>query len=552
MVRGRAVVAVVSVVALVVSSCGFLDGSKSADSTAASPSSTSPALSGRQVSTVVDKVRVRATAAPADSDLELTISTAGDVAGPQAEALVVATEPVRVELDGGKAQPSAPVQLEFDLSDRPDIVAELTDTVVPVVESVSMTDPDERDMFTGKWDPATQTLTAEVTHLTDFWVSAFNVFTAIENGIGRTFEILRGDSTSPCREKSELTLDGTEYVLTTVSPGAIAGCLVDNNGSIAIDFDNATGGFYAIFVTPEDIGGNWVVTQPLSMSDSAGSMITGLTPNNKGVLAGRSSGRFTLNPGIVKGDVRMVPQPHGILVKSLLSGVSMFGIDLKRFEGIPAAWDCFVTGVNVANIDNSVTTAQLNGMIGGIAQCLIATGAATGGNKSKLAALHRLSVATALLTELPQQLWDFIASGLQEAARDSVKDFRLRSSTTPTTTAEPSPADSVIDRVDVTTWAYDRVEGDTYVADNTGAKKIEVFWKSFAGTDQIRSGCKSTVRIEGPGTTETKETAGCDSYNPGTYVKARSPGVHTITVTVRQDGQPDITTQRTVTILPHK
>jgi len=547
----RQAVAVVSVVALVVSSCGFLDGSKSAEPTALNPSSTSPALSGTQVSTVVDGVRVQAAAASVDSDLELTISV-GDVAAPGAEARVVATKPVSVQLEGGKAQPSAPVQLEFDLSDRPDIVAELTDTVVPVVESVSMTDRDERDMFTGKWNPATNTLTAEVTHLTDFWVSAFNVFKAIENGIGRTFEILRGDSTSPCREKSELTLDGTEYVLTAVSPGAIAGCLVDNNGSIAIDFENATGGFYAVLVAPEDIGEGWVVTQPLSMADSVGSMVAGLTPNNKGALAGRSSGRLTLNRGVAEGDVRMMPQPHGILVKSLLSGVSMFGIDLKRFEGIPEAWDCFVTGVNVANIDNRVTTAELNAMIGGIAQCLITAEGVQGGDKSKMAALHRLSVATALLTDLPQQLLDFIASGLQEAARDSVKDFRLRSAATQTTTTtEASPADPVIDRVDVTTWAYDRVEGDTYVADNTGAKQIEVFWKSFAGAEQIRSGCTSTVRIEGPGTSETKENSGCDSYNPGTYLKARSPGVHTVTVTVRQDGQPEITAQRSVTVLPH-
>ena len=78
-------------------------------------------------------------------------------------------------------------------------------------------------MFTGKWDPATQTLTTEVTHLSDFWVSALNAFEAIEGGIGRTFELLRGDSTSPCRDKSELTLDGTDYLLTAVSPGAIAG-----------------------------------------------------------------------------------------------------------------------------------------------------------------------------------------------------------------------------------------------------------------------------------------------------------------------------------------
>jgi hypothetical protein len=111
----------------------------------------------------------------------------------------------------------------------------------------------------------------------------------------------------------------------------------------------------------------------------------------------------------------------------------MLGIDLKRFDGIPEAWDCFVTGVNVANIDTHVTTPELNDMIGGIAQCLIAAEEGKGGDKSKLAALHRLSIATALLTELPQQLLDFVASGLQEAARDSVKDFRLRSSATPST-----------------------------------------------------------------------------------------------------------------------
>jgi hypothetical protein len=343
-------------------------------------------------------------------------------------------------------------------------------------------------------------------------------------------------------------------VLTAVSPGAIAGCLVDNNGAIAIDFENATGGFYAILVAPNDIGGDWVVTQPLSMADAAGSMIVGLTPKNKGVLAGRSSGRLTLNRGIAEGDVRMMPEPHGILVKSLLSGVSMFGIDLNQLDDVREAWDCFVTGVNVAHIDANVTTAELNGMIGGIAQCLIAAERGNGGDKAKMAALHRLSVATALLTELPVQLLDFVSSGLQEAAGDAVKDFRLRSSAPPTntgTTDTPS-TDPVIDRVEVSTWAYDRVEGDTYVADNTGAKQIEVFWKSFAGADQVRTGCTSTVRIEGPGTSETKDSSNCDSYDPGTYVKARHPGVYTVTVMVRQAAQPEITVQRTVTILPHK
>lgn len=553
-VRWRTVVAM-SLVVLTVSSCSASDGPPSTAAPAASPSSASSAPSGSQVSTVIDGVRIQATTAPADNDRELTIS-GGEAAAPQAEARVVASEPVSVELDGGNAQPSAPVRLEFDLSDRPDIAATISDTVVPVIESVSQTNPGERDMFPGSWNAATQTVTAEVPHLTNFWVSTFNVLKAIEDGVGRTFAFLRGDSRSPCREKSELSIGGTDYVLTAVSPGAIAGCLVDRHGAVAIEFENATGGFYAILVVPEEIGGNWLPTAPLSFADSAGSLVVGLLPHNRGVLAGRSSGSFTFDRGVTEADVRMMPQPHGILVKSLLSGISMFGIDLKEFEDIPEAWDCFVTAVNVANVDVRVTTPELTDMIGGIAQCLITTTKA--GNKldkPKMEKLHRLSTATALLTELPQQLWDFTASGLQDAARDSVKDFRLRSSTDrgENTAPEPSsPTSTVIDRVDLSTWAYDRVEGDTYVADNTGAKQLEVFFKSFTGPDQIRSGCTSTVRIEGPGTSETKDISGCDSYNPGTYLKARSPGAHTVTVTVSQDGQPDIVVQRTVTVLPHR
>jgi hypothetical protein len=54
-----------------------------------------------------------------------------------------------------------------------------------------------------------------------------------------------------------------------------------------------------------------------------------------------------------------------------------------------------------------------------------------------------------------------------------------------------------------------------------------MFWKSFAGADQIRSGCTSTVRIEGPGTSESKDSSNCDSYNPGTYLQSAEPrGAH--------------------------
>lgn len=64
--------------------------------------------------------------------------------------------------------------------------------------------------------------------------------------------------------------------------------------------------------------------------------------------------------------------------------------------------------------------------IGGISQCLVTQAKVSGGDGVRIAALHRLGVAVDLLTELPTQLGDFIAVGLQQAARNSVLDFRLR------------------------------------------------------------------------------------------------------------------------------
>lgn len=108
----------------------------------------------------------------------------------------------------------------------------------------------------------------------------------------------------------------------------------------------------------------------------------------------------------------------------------------------------------------------------------------------------------------------------------------------------------VIDRIDISTWAYDRIDGDSYTADNNGGKSLTVYWKSFAGSEQVRSGCTSTVEIVGPMLSESKNHDGCDSYNPGTTLKTRIPGVYKVTVTVRQAGLPDITADRDVTIVP--
>lgn len=117
--------------------------------------------------------------------------------------------------------------------------------------------------------------------------------------------------------------------------------------------------------------------------------------------------------------------------------------------------------------------------------------------------------------------------------------------------AATAHADPVIDHVDVSTWAYDRLQGDTYLADNNGGKNLTVYWKSFAGSEPVRFGCTSEVTITGFLFSDTKHDSNCDSYNPGTNLHTRLPGVYKVTVTVRQEGQPDISADRDVTILPN-
>lgn len=547
----RAMVPIVAVVALVVSSCGLLHRDDNAAPAPTSTSESTPDGALTRFTAEVDGVHVEVTPSAADRDRGLTIE-AVDATIPTVETRLASTSPISITLDGGAGQPSQPLKVQFDLSDRPDLAAAITDKARPVLESVSATNPDQRDMFTATWDPGTKTVTAEVTHLTNFWLSVFNVFSSIETGIGKAFEFVRGTTDSPCREHSELSLNGTDYVLTTVSPGAVAGCLAEDNGAVAIDFTNATGGFYTIAVAPGDIGGAWVVTQALSMADSAGSLVASATPNSKGVLAGRSAGRLTLNSGISEGDVRLQPQPQGILTKSLLSGVGMLGLDLGPLDNIPETWDCFATIANTTKLDGSASIAEMVSGIGGISQCLVTQAKVSGGDGVRMAALHRLGVAVDLLTELPTQLGDFIAVGLQQAARNSVLDFRLRTAVpTPTetpTSQPPAPESTVIDRVDVSTWAYDRIEGDNYKADNNGGKSVAIYWKSYAGEKQIRSGCTSTLEVTGPGFAKTVDSSGCDSYNPGTYVKVKSPGTYTATIRVHQDGQPDFVAERNFTI----
>ena len=215
--------AVVLAAVISLASCSVLDrdGRQATEAPAAQRSAISNSSSadagGSQAAVSVDGVEIRASAGAGDSRRHLTISE-GHATIPEAAARVASTKVVSLQMDEGKTQPSAPVRVEFDLSDRPDLVAKFTNGVVAVVETVSESDPNEFDMFVAQWNPETKSITADLTHLTGVWASFVDP-KVLEAGVQRIFEEVRGNSNSQCRERSELTLGGIEYTLTAVSPG---------------------------------------------------------------------------------------------------------------------------------------------------------------------------------------------------------------------------------------------------------------------------------------------------------------------------------------------
>ncbi|MCW4353444.1 hypothetical protein ONR57_09060 [Hoyosella sp. YIM 151337] len=419
-------------------------------------------------------------------------------------AHIASTTPVSVRLDDGDGQPTAPIQLAFDLSDRPDLVAAFNDGAVPVVESVSGDGAGVRDMFLARWEPTTQTVTSEVTHLSNFWVSAFNVVKVVTDDIGKLVTGFsdRFEASLRCRESSTVTFDNSEYVLTPAHPGQVSGCLVNANGRLAVDFQNATGSFYAIRVDPDEVGGSWAHGDALTMTSSAGALATLMTVGSKGTLVGRSTGRLTFSDTADVIHIRLIPQEHGILAQSLVTGINMLGIDLERIRLIPGAWDCFALLHNAPGTLSDLSPASLYSMIGEVSQCLITLAEGQGGDQARMAELHRLSVAVAAFIQLPQRLWDHVVGGFRAIGNDSVKYFDIRrtadtpASTTPATSPAAPTAEvarAIADRITVDTWAYDRVAEDTYTAANNNTKTVYVHVASFAGDQEVSGGRCSTT-----------------------------------------------------------
>jgi hypothetical protein len=119
----------------------------------------------------------------------------------------------------------------------------------------------------------------------------------------------------------------------------------------------------------------------------------------------------------------------------------------------------------------------------------------------------------------------------------------------PSTTIEAPPPIPVVDRIQISTWAYDKAGLNTYIADNNGGKSIRVSWTASANGYEVNGGCASSVRIQGPGTEQAKNSSNC-SDSMGTYLDVQQPGNYTVTVTTRQDSGAEHSENITVTVLP--
>lgn len=119
----------------------------------------------------------------------------------------------------------------------------------------------------------------------------------------------------------------------------------------------------------------------------------------------------------------------------------------------------------------------------------------------------------------------------------------------PSTTADAPPSIPVVDRIQISTWAYDKTALNTYRADNAGGKSIRVSWTASSNGHEVNGACASSVRIEGPDTDQAKDASNC-SDSMGTYFDVHQPGTYRVTVTTHQDSGAEHSDNISVTIVP--
>lgn len=115
----------------------------------------------------------------------------------------------------------------------------------------------------------------------------------------------------------------------------------------------------------------------------------------------------------------------------------------------------------------------------------------------------------------------------------------------PAFTPVAPPSVSTVDRIQISTWAYDKTGLNTYRADSAGGKNLRVDWTATANGVEVNGACVSSVRIQGPDTDTATTSSNCSDSR---YLDIHQPGNYTVTVTTTQDSGAEHSDTLPVTI----
>lgn len=399
---------------------------------------------GATVQIILDGMRVTATA-PAgvgDPGVPLTISGGPQPPGQPFAAAVAASAPATITLGDG-LQPKAPIELRFDLTANPDLAGKFSDSVKPVIHTVSGTDGSVTDLLPATWDPATRTVSATTDHLSLFEVVAADLGKVVDTITG---VLLPGadKSDTACAGGGQLTIGSMSYTLSASNPdGPVTGCLRDvGTGSVGVDFANSSSQFYGITSAPP---GTFTNPTPLNSNDQLAVWLFG---DKNGLLTPGTGGLLALPAGTTSATIKADANPVALQLNSILTGIAMLGIDddqlVTVFQNSRSAWDCAVSALNAAQLPQDAYQAR--DQYGNVAQCLLAGIGAAGGPISGVAGadpkylsdvVHRTGVALSLVTTLPNQFFANIAGAIGEVTGKNHLQFTLSGQST--TTVAPVP-----------------------------------------------------------------------------------------------------------------
>jgi hypothetical protein len=436
--------AALSFLVLVTATCGTKSQPAASETshsvvTSSAPSSAVVDGNGATVSRVVGGVRVTAIAPAgvADSGTALTISDGATSVKPfQVE--VASSSPVKLVLGSG-TQPKKPIALQFDLSGQPELAAKFSDSVKPVIGSVSDDDPSVTDLLPGTWDLSSKTVTATTDHLSIFQLIAAGIGQVV-NAVTTAWKNAAGTAESPCTDKSELTIGSTKLTLTPSKSGPVAGCLRDAGGGVEIDFTNGTSQYYAV---TSSSAGNFTNPAPLKSDDQIAVWLHANSANHSGLLTPKGTGQLRLSAGTTNASIHLDIDPIALQLKTILTGLDMLGVDedqlAKAFQDSKSALDCLTTAVSTVT-EPAKNVGELRTALGDVAQCGLAGAQAGYGNADKNQVLHRMSVAISLVTTLPDQLLANITGAIGEFTGDNHLEFMLTSEGPSSQAPPPSTA----------------------------------------------------------------------------------------------------------------